>query len=221
MPKQESSHLLECTFLVFLFIGWTKQWIRWADGYTLELVIWLVNFFIWFFEIVLALDCCCKRSGDCLLQKAGRVSAMRNNWTEGWHPCLCSLWSVVMSIQLSLLCFLTTQAFCLTWRPPSSSGKFILGDNFFKSASYTIEALCAAAYKEEKEYLRAVETQILTKRVEMSKFESEYREVWKHKKSFIWLYKSLFLLIFTYKCWLVLAQVTILTGYGTIYRDNQ
>ncbi|XP_059445648.1 chaperone protein dnaJ 16 [Corylus avellana] len=53
----------------------------------------------------------------------------------------------------------------------------VYGDNFFKSASYTIEALCAAAYKEEKEYLRAVETQILTKRVEISKFETEYREV--------------------------------------------
>ncbi|GMY26152.1 chaperone protein dnaJ 16-like [Fagus crenata] len=53
----------------------------------------------------------------------------------------------------------------------------VYGDNFFKSASYTIEALCATHYKEEKEYLRAVETQILTKRVEISKFESEYREV--------------------------------------------
>ncbi|XP_062159913.1 chaperone protein dnaJ 16-like [Alnus glutinosa] len=53
----------------------------------------------------------------------------------------------------------------------------VYGDNFFKSASYTIETLCATAYKEEKEYLRAVETQILTKRVEISKFETEYREV--------------------------------------------
>lgn len=53
----------------------------------------------------------------------------------------------------------------------------VYGDNFFKSASYTIEALCAAAYKEEKEYLRAVEAQILTKRAEISKFETEYREV--------------------------------------------
>ncbi|KAL4639219.1 hypothetical protein ACB092_03G201800 [Castanea dentata] len=53
----------------------------------------------------------------------------------------------------------------------------VYGDNFFRSANYTIEALCAAPYKEEKEYLRAVETQILTKRVEISKFETEYREV--------------------------------------------
>ncbi|KAG2707410.1 hypothetical protein I3760_05G147300 [Carya illinoinensis] len=53
----------------------------------------------------------------------------------------------------------------------------VYGDNFFKSANYTIEALCAAPYREEKEYLRAVEAQILTKRVEISKFESEYREV--------------------------------------------
>lgn len=53
----------------------------------------------------------------------------------------------------------------------------VYGDNFFKSVSYTIEALCAAPFKEEKENLRAVEAQILSKRVEISKFESEYREV--------------------------------------------
>ncbi|KAI4370461.1 hypothetical protein MLD38_018814 [Melastoma candidum] len=53
----------------------------------------------------------------------------------------------------------------------------VYGDNFFKSASYTIEALCAAQFTEEKEYLRAVEAQILTKRAELSKFETEYREV--------------------------------------------
>lgn len=53
-----------------------------------------------------------------------------------------------------------------------------IGDNFFKSASYTIEALCAAQFTEEKQNLRTVEAQILSKRVELSKFESEYREVW-------------------------------------------
>ncbi|XP_048136534.1 chaperone protein dnaJ 16-like isoform X2 [Rhodamnia argentea] len=53
----------------------------------------------------------------------------------------------------------------------------VYGDNFFKSASYTIEALCAAPFTEEKEHLRAVEAQILTKRAELSKFETEYREV--------------------------------------------
>lgn len=52
-----------------------------------------------------------------------------------------------------------------------------LGDNFFKSASYTIEALCAAPFIEKKEELRDVEAQILTKRVELSKFENEYKEV--------------------------------------------
>ncbi|KAJ9709096.1 hypothetical protein PVL29_000862 [Vitis rotundifolia] len=54
----------------------------------------------------------------------------------------------------------------------------VYGDNFFKSVSYTIEALCTAPFVEEKENLRAVEAQILTKRVELSKFETEYREVW-------------------------------------------
>ncbi|KAJ4974365.1 hypothetical protein NE237_007539 [Protea cynaroides] len=53
----------------------------------------------------------------------------------------------------------------------------VYGDNFFKSASYRIEALCAAPFSEEKEELRAVEAQILNKRVELAKFETEYREV--------------------------------------------
>ncbi|XP_068636453.1 chaperone protein dnaJ 16-like isoform X2 [Aristolochia californica] len=53
----------------------------------------------------------------------------------------------------------------------------VYGDNFFKSANYTIEALCAAPFQEEKEKLRAVEEQILSKRAELSKFETEYREV--------------------------------------------
>jgi len=53
----------------------------------------------------------------------------------------------------------------------------VYGDNFFKSASYTIEAVCAGPFSEEKEKLRDVEAQILTKRIELSKFEAEYREV--------------------------------------------
>lgn len=61
---------------------------------------------------------------------------------------------------------------------PPPYWQIILGDNFFKSASYTIEALSCGPFTEEKENLRAVEAQILTKRVELSKFETEYREVW-------------------------------------------
>ncbi|KAM1102861.1 hypothetical protein FF1_011597 [Malus domestica] len=53
----------------------------------------------------------------------------------------------------------------------------VYGDNFFKSASYTIEVLSCGPFAEEKESLRAVEAQILSKRVELSKFETEYREV--------------------------------------------
>ncbi|KAH6770733.1 ARG1-like 1 [Perilla frutescens var. hirtella] len=53
----------------------------------------------------------------------------------------------------------------------------VYGDNFFKSVSYTIEVLSATNFSEEKEDLRSVEAQILSKRVELSKFETEYREV--------------------------------------------
>ena len=51
------------------------------------------------------------------------------------------------------------------------------GDNFFKSVSYTIEALCGSPFVKEKNDLRDVEAQLLKKRAEISKFESEYREV--------------------------------------------
>uniref|UniRef100_A0A803MBU8 J domain-containing protein n=1 Tax=Chenopodium quinoa TaxID=63459 RepID=A0A803MBU8_CHEQI len=53
----------------------------------------------------------------------------------------------------------------------------VYGDNFFKSMSYTIEALCASPFTKEKGELREVEAHLLTKRAELSKFESEYREV--------------------------------------------
>ncbi|KAJ8773862.1 hypothetical protein K2173_008325 [Erythroxylum novogranatense] len=53
----------------------------------------------------------------------------------------------------------------------------VYGDNFFKSASYSIEAVCAESFIEEKEYLKDVEAKLLVKRVELSKFETEYREV--------------------------------------------
>ncbi|KAK1425839.1 hypothetical protein QVD17_21200 [Tagetes erecta] len=53
----------------------------------------------------------------------------------------------------------------------------VYGDNFFKSVSYTIEVICTASFVEEKESLREVEGHILSKRLELSKFETEYKEV--------------------------------------------
>ncbi|KAI0518954.1 hypothetical protein KFK09_006393 [Dendrobium nobile] len=53
----------------------------------------------------------------------------------------------------------------------------VYGDNFFRSATYTIEILSGEAFSTEKDKLRDVEAEILAKRVELSKFESEYREV--------------------------------------------
>ncbi|GAA0174093.1 chaperone [Lithospermum erythrorhizon] len=53
----------------------------------------------------------------------------------------------------------------------------IYGDNFFRSVNYTIEVLSAEPFMGQKENLRDVEGQILTKRAELSKFESEYKEV--------------------------------------------
>ncbi|XP_074583127.1 chaperone protein dnaJ 16-like [Curcuma longa] len=53
----------------------------------------------------------------------------------------------------------------------------VYGDNFFKSVNYTLEVMCAEEFSVEKLKLRDVESRILAKRVELSKFETEYREV--------------------------------------------
>jgi len=53
----------------------------------------------------------------------------------------------------------------------------VYGDNFFKSASYTIEAICAETYLETAVKLKDIEAQILAKRNELRQFETEYREV--------------------------------------------
>ncbi|KAK1420020.1 hypothetical protein QVD17_29529 [Tagetes erecta] len=53
----------------------------------------------------------------------------------------------------------------------------VYGDNFFKSATYTIEVLSTASFVKEKENLRAVEAHLSTKRTQISKFENEYRQV--------------------------------------------
>eukprot|EP00268_Persea_americana_P014121 TRINITY_DN1625_c1_g1_i2.p1 TRINITY_DN1625_c1_g1~~TRINITY_DN1625_c1_g1_i2.p1 ORF type:complete len:184 (-),score=35.66 TRINITY_DN1625_c1_g1_i2:386-937(-) len=52
----------------------------------------------------------------------------------------------------------------------------VYGDNFFKTASYTIEALCATTFEETTEKLKDIEDQILTKRNELRLFETDYRK---------------------------------------------
>ncbi|KAL2542564.1 Chaperone protein dnaJ 15 [Abeliophyllum distichum] len=52
----------------------------------------------------------------------------------------------------------------------------VYGDNFFKPATYTIEALSAKSYEDTTEKLKDIETEILTKRNELRQFETEYRK---------------------------------------------
>ncbi|KAG5236891.1 chaperone protein [Salix suchowensis] len=52
----------------------------------------------------------------------------------------------------------------------------VYGDNFFKTATYTIEALCAKTYEDTTEKLKDIENQILRKRNELRQFETEYRK---------------------------------------------
>ncbi|KAI3453048.1 hypothetical protein Pfo_009711 [Paulownia fortunei] len=52
----------------------------------------------------------------------------------------------------------------------------VYGDNFFKPAAYTIEALCAKSYEDTTHKLKDIEAQILRKRSELRQFETEYRK---------------------------------------------
>ncbi|XP_009127626.1 chaperone protein dnaJ 15 [Brassica rapa] len=52
----------------------------------------------------------------------------------------------------------------------------VYGDNFFKTASYTMEALCAKTYEDTTENLKEIEAQILRKRNDLRQFETEYRK---------------------------------------------
>ncbi|CAA3019471.1 chaperone protein dnaJ 15 [Olea europaea var. sylvestris] len=52
----------------------------------------------------------------------------------------------------------------------------VYGDNFFKTASYTIEALCAKSYEDTTHKLKDIEAEILRKRNELRQFEIEYRK---------------------------------------------
>jgi hypothetical protein len=51
------------------------------------------------------------------------------------------------------------------------------GDNFFKSTSYTVEAICAQAFKDAKERLKGVEAEMLLKQNALHEFEAEYKKV--------------------------------------------
>ncbi|KAK1269082.1 Chaperone protein dnaJ 15 [Acorus gramineus] len=52
----------------------------------------------------------------------------------------------------------------------------VYGDNFFKPATYTIEALCTETFESTTEKLKDIEGQILMKRNELRKFETEYQK---------------------------------------------
>lgn len=52
----------------------------------------------------------------------------------------------------------------------------VYGDNFFKPATYIIEALCAKSYEDTTQKLQDIEALILRKRNELRQFETEYRK---------------------------------------------
>ncbi|KAJ8460517.1 hypothetical protein OPV22_033443 [Ensete ventricosum] len=52
----------------------------------------------------------------------------------------------------------------------------VYGDNFFKPATYTIEALCANSYEDTKGKLKEIESKILAKRNDLRQFEIEHKK---------------------------------------------
>ncbi|XP_042388506.1 chaperone protein dnaJ 15-like [Zingiber officinale] len=52
----------------------------------------------------------------------------------------------------------------------------VYGDNFFKPAAYTIEAVCAKSYEDTTEKLKEIESKLLAKRTDLRQFEIEYRK---------------------------------------------
>uniref|UniRef100_A0A1D1XGL0 Chaperone protein dnaJ 15 n=1 Tax=Anthurium amnicola TaxID=1678845 RepID=A0A1D1XGL0_9ARAE len=56
----------------------------------------------------------------------------------------------------------------------------VYGDNFFKTATYTIEALCAKSFEDVTQKLKEIEAQILIKRNDLRQFETEYRKALTH-----------------------------------------
>ncbi|XP_020599467.1 chaperone protein dnaJ 15 [Phalaenopsis equestris] len=52
----------------------------------------------------------------------------------------------------------------------------VYGDNFFKPATYAIEAMSASSYKDSTRMLMEIEAQILAKRNDLRQFETEYRK---------------------------------------------
>ncbi|KAH9795119.1 Chaperone protein dnaJ 15 [Citrus sinensis] len=70
----------------------------------------------------------------------------------------------------------TLNAIAIAKDPESAFFKRLEGDNFFKTATYTIEALCAKSYEDNSQKLKDIEAQILRKRKELREFEIEYRK---------------------------------------------
>ncbi|KMZ62566.1 Chaperone protein dnaJ 15 [Zostera marina] len=56
----------------------------------------------------------------------------------------------------------------------------VYGDNFFKSSTYTIEAMCAKSYEQTSEKLKGIEAKLLAKKNDLHRFESEYRKAAAH-----------------------------------------
>ncbi|TVU33814.1 hypothetical protein EJB05_15623, partial [Eragrostis curvula] len=70
----------------------------------------------------------------------------------------------------------SVNALAMAKDPEAAFFKRLEGDNFFKPASYIIEAMCAKSYEDTTERLKEIESKILAKRNDLRQFETEYRK---------------------------------------------
>lgn len=88
------------------------------------------------------------------------------------------VWTLDFYFVISFFCLLGLFYHVNYWSDIyTESSWYCSGDNFFKTASYTIEAVCAKSYEDTTQKLQDIEAQILRKRNELRQFESEYRKV--------------------------------------------
>jgi hypothetical protein len=116
--------------------------------------------------------CCSKGPGCCILQKTWWSSTLWGFISTRRDTYLCSIWYLLF---LEGFWHFGTQRdqSCNVQNQTSN-----IGDNFFKSATYTIEAVCASKeFNESKERLKEVEAEMLRKRNLLREFETEYKEV--------------------------------------------
>ncbi|XLR10979.1 hypothetical protein S83_038917, partial [Arachis hypogaea] len=96
---------------------------------------------------------------------------------EGLQPCEVSEGTPLKNLFFLYHSLLSRVIFVTQKYINTNSTCYHLGDNFFKTASYTIEVVCEKSYEDTTQKLNDIEAQISRKRNELRQFEAKYRNV--------------------------------------------